>query len=281
VLLMLIRVMKCNLIVAGFAKCGTSSLHEYLDLHPQVCMSSEKEPHYFSVTKKRERGLDWYNSLFENADEQVSVFGESSTSYAVWEPSLVRIRQEVENPKMILILRDPLERLLSHYRWMYALGKEKLSLDAALRAEERSVVSPDVHRGGCYPWYRRTSNYSYFIPLTEMIFGRENVLLLKSEELARSPQEVLDRCFDFLNLQPFTLNNQIRSNATVDKRVGRFSALSRVLQPMPGIVKEPLKQLRDIVGLGARKRVAPMPSETTLSHLRAELELDFQKYKEV
>lgn len=273
--------MKCNLILAGFAKCGTSSLHEYLDMHPQICMSLKKEPHYFSTKRASVMGEGWYDSLFDHAPDSVRFYGESSTSYAVWEPSLVRIKQEIRNPKIILILRDPLERLLSHYRWMYALGKETLSLDAALRAEQRSVVSPDVHQGGCYPWYRRTSNYSYFVPLAELIFGRDNVLVLKSEELAKSPQEVLDRCFHFLELQTFALKDQIQSNATADKRVGRFPMLSRILQPIPEIVKNPLRQLRDLVGLGARKRVAPMPSEKTLSHLRAELEVDFQKYKEM
>jgi hypothetical protein len=217
--------MKCNLVVAGFGKSGTSSLHQYLDLHPDIRMSSEKEPHFFSKSKKRARGEEWYDSLFDGARDE-TVFGESSTTYSAWEPALVRIKQELSDPKIILLLRDPLERLLSHYRWMVAIGLEKLPLAQALEAEKRSPVSPEIHRRGCYPWYRRGSHYSHFVPLIQMIFGPEKVLLIRTEDLARNPRALLDECFRFLELRPFDIGTtEIHSNETANKLPhGRMAA---------------------------------------------------------
>lgn len=79
--------MKCNLVVAGFAKCGTTSLHKYLDLHPRICMSSRKEPHYFSLKAAYAKGSGWYDSLFDHSTAESTLFGESSTSYSTWEPA--------------------------------------------------------------------------------------------------------------------------------------------------------------------------------------------------
>lgn len=56
----------CNLVVPGAAKSGTSALHEMLDAHPRVQMSSTKEPHYFSEDEIHENGVNWHNSLFSN-----------------------------------------------------------------------------------------------------------------------------------------------------------------------------------------------------------------------
>ena len=278
--LTIIKAMKCNLIVPGFAKCGSSSLHEYLDLHPQICMSSEKEPHYFALKKDPQRGPDWHDSLFDHASNQVRIFGESSTSYSVLEPALTRVKSELDNPKVILILREPLERLLSHYNWRYSLGLETLSLEEGLAAEAISPIT-ELRRNGGHRWYRRASNYSHFVPLIRQIFGDNNVLLLKSVDLAESPQEVLARCFDFLGIDPFVINQEIRSNVTADKRVNRFPMLSQILSPLPSPIKATLKGIQSAIGLGGRQLVAPVPSGETLSSLRKELEADYEVYNQL
>lgn len=273
--------MKCNLIVAGFAKCGTSSLHEYLDRHPQICMSSQKEPHYFSVSKQRKFGSQWHDDLFFKADPSVEVFGESSTSYAVWEPALIRIKKELDAPKIILILREPLERLLSHYQWMYALGLEKMTLENALKKEERSVVSPDVSREGCYPWYRRTSNYSHFVPLIQMIFGQENVLIITSRGLLNEPQKTLDKCFQFLSVKEFNFDGaRIKLNQTKTKKVRRRTDLDKLWMLMPITVRLRMTHLKEVYlkYFGFKQYVAPRPKPETIEHLKKELHDDCVLY---
>lgn len=278
-LLMNKSVMKCNLILAGFAKCGTSSLHEYLNLHPRICMSSSKEPQYFSKVNRRSLGMSWHDSLFE---EDAQYYGESSTMYSVWEPALVRIKQEVHAPKLILILRDPIDRLLSHYRWMYALGLENQGLERALSVEKKMALSPEIHQKGCYPWYRRMSNYSYFVPLIEMIFGDENVLVLSTDELLEHPQRVIDKCFSFLKLSQVSIHQEILSNQTSEKKVPRELGLGWIYRSLPASVRSKVAPIRSrfFRVTGSSKKVAPMPSDEFLEELSKELEEDIQFYRQ-
>ena len=73
----------CNLVVPGAAKSGTSSLHEALNKHPEICMSEIKEPHYFCRLGKYAQGSSYHNSLF-TAEETAKFFGESSTAPPIW-----------------------------------------------------------------------------------------------------------------------------------------------------------------------------------------------------
>jgi hypothetical protein len=128
-----------NFFIVGAAKAGTTSLYYYLDGIPGVCMSKVKEPYYFSphyiqvypgetVTDKEE-----YLRLFENASNYIAV-GEASPSY-LWDPDSPKlIHQAVPNARIILLLRDPIERAYSHYLMDVKLGAhdKKLSFYQAL-----------------------------------------------------------------------------------------------------------------------------------------------------
>ncbi len=231
---------RCNLIVPGFAKSGTSSLHEYLNLHPGICMSSNKEPHHFAFTDKVSRGAEDHNALFKKSDGNEVWFGESSTSYAVWEPALCRIKSNLSNTRLIVLLRDPVERLLSHYGWMYALGLEPRELMAALDNETKEPTLPELSRKGCYPWYRRHSNYSYFCELMKFIFGDENILFINSDDLKNNPERTLNQCFRFLQLSPIKFEGVIHVNKTCEKTTQRTLGLDQVVKPIP-------RGLRDFV----------------------------------
>lgn len=244
-------------------------------------MSSVKEPHYFSVASRMARGAAWYDSLFEDAGPKVKIFGESSTSYSVWEPSLVRIRNSLQNPRIIVIMRHPLERLLSHYRWMYALGFENRNLKKALVNEANSVVSPERHINGCYPWYRRCSHYSYFVPLMQMVFEPENVLLLRSSTLLDSPNEALRKCFEFLGVAPFNVQCEIRTNATDEKVVAKYKGLRRVVRRLPSFVHAPIKLMESHFNIGPRRLIAPVPTESFLESLSLDLAEDIEYYENV
>lgn len=65
-----------NLIIIGAMKCGTTSLHNYLNLHPQICMSQDKEPEFFVEEKNWPKGLTWYESFFPYT---AKIIGESTS----------------------------------------------------------------------------------------------------------------------------------------------------------------------------------------------------------
>ena len=273
----------CNLVVPGFAKSGTSSLHEYLNIHPQICMSSVKEPHIFSFEDRFKKGADEHNGLFSGAGSDVRVCGESSTMYAVWEPALLRIRNNLENPKLIVLLREPKARLISHYNWMYALGLEKRSLLDALEYESRSPISPEIGRSGCYPWYRRHSHYSYFCELMIALFGEGSLLFLRSEDLKESPGEVLKKCFDFLKLDECCIEQNITANETSKKVVQRTYGMDKISGMLPQSFRDkidPNKTIRNSVKkvFGDYQKAASPPSQSCLSELDQILKDDIAYY---
>lgn len=103
--------MRPNLVVIGAAKCGTTSLHEYLNAHPQIAMSREKELDFFVAEKNWSRGLDWYEAQFEDAP----IRGESSVSYAAfpeYQGVPERIVRALPDARVIYLVRDPVERVV-------------------------------------------------------------------------------------------------------------------------------------------------------------------------
>lgn len=278
--------MKCNLIVPGFAKSGTSSLHKYLDMHPRICMSSVKEPHFFFFENRFKKGPHNHDHLFSHASQNDLWFGESSTSYAVWEPALLRIRKCLITPRIILLLRNPVERLLSHYRWMFALGLETKGIKEALIRERKSPVLPEVSLKGCYPWYRRHSNYSYFCELMFAMFGEESVLLLSSDDLKLDPQYALNRCFSFLGLDSIEIIQDVVENQTSEKTIQRTFGFGVLLKSIPIFWREQLdseRRLRNTVKkvFGRVRRVAPSPTKADMGYIEELLAEDIEYYRKL
>ena len=109
-----------NLIIIGAMKCGTSALHQYLDQHPDIAMSKEKELDFFIEDRNWRKGLDWYRSMFPDSGV---VRGEASPDYTHY-PAIPgvpeRMHTVVPGAKLIYMVRDPVERMLSQYmhnRW--------------------------------------------------------------------------------------------------------------------------------------------------------------------
>ena len=189
---------RCNLIVPGAAKSGTSSLHEYLDEHPLISMSSSKEPHHFCRDDLYARGAEPHNSLFDEKSE-ARYFGESSTGYLPWSAAAERICRDLESPKVIIVLRHPVERCFSHYRWRYRLGLEKRSFLDAVK-EDGFGYHPGKPAQFGYMAYLEFSRYSKQCPVWEDAVGTANCLLLSSCDLFDHQEGTLTRCFDFLDL---------------------------------------------------------------------------------
>ena len=102
--------MRPNLIIIGAAKAGTTSLHYYLGLHPEISMSQRKELRFFSHEKYWSRGIEWYESHFSGI---AKIYGETSPSYAMYprypDPP-ERMHALVPHAKLIYVVSDPIER---------------------------------------------------------------------------------------------------------------------------------------------------------------------------
>ena len=107
-----------DFIIIGAMKCATSTLHEQLARQAGIFMSTPKEPNFFSDDEQWERGIGWYASLFNLADE-CDICGESSTHYTklpTYPHTIERMREHLgDDVRMIYIMRHPIDRLISHY----------------------------------------------------------------------------------------------------------------------------------------------------------------------
>lgn len=181
-----------NFFIVGVAKAGTTSLYEWLKQHPQVYMSAAKEPRFFSSDLPHPTGLvikdeHEYLNLFSKASGYQAI-GEATPSYfQFWRVVPDRIRRAVPNARIIVLLRDPVERAYSAYLALYRAGREQQgSFYDALRD------SPDA------PIYCQT----YSMPTRAYLeaFGEQNVLVLMFERLVSNPNELLVEVAGFLEI---------------------------------------------------------------------------------
>jgi hypothetical protein len=250
-----------NLIIIGSAKAGTTSLHSYLGLHPQVSMSREKELHFFTAALNWSRGLDWYQSWF---DASAQVRGEASPSYTAY-PTHAGVAQRmasiVPDARLIYLVRDPVERLVSNYVQRYADGRESRSLDAALADLETSDY---VHRS---MYHRQISQYLPSYPL-------ERFLILEQKALKYQRQATLKQVFSFLGVDPnfehpgfFREENQSR-----DKRCKTAMGLA-LKRSMVGKItaRLPKRWQRSVNEILYRPFSTPVPQPILSLHLRQKL----------
>jgi len=179
-----------NLIVIGAAKCGTTSLHEYLDLHPQIAMSREKELGFFVEGKNWSRGVDWYASQF---DADAAVRGESTPAYSaypLYEGVPGRIAQVVPDAKLVYLVRDPIDRIVSHYTHRTINFPDMGTLEAALR--------DDTLRR----WFVEPSRYWLQLVQYRAHFPDEQIIVVDSDELRLRRRETLESVFRFVGVDP-------------------------------------------------------------------------------
>jgi hypothetical protein len=270
----------CNLVVPGAAKSGTSSLHSLLDRHPAICMSHPKEPHHFSMPDRFARGPEAHNAIFAAQGRDIRFYGESSTTYLVDEPSRHRLSRCLPGARIIIIMREPVARTLSHHRWMTRLGFERRSLVRAI-AENGHGFDPAHHWDGNYKSYLQFSNYSRYIPKWAETFGADNVLLLRSEDLKRDQRAVLRRCLDFLGLPAIRVDGTVEKNRTEQTIRAMPFALRPVERRLPGRLRAsyPYRALRWRLLRAATPKPAERPTDEEERALREALADDIAFYR--
>jgi len=179
-----------NLFIIGAMKSGTTSLHEYLDTHPQIAMSDVKEPGYFVEELGLHKGEAWYLSLWDQ-DPQYRYRGESSTHYTklpIFQGVPERLHRFSPEARLIYIMRNPFDRVVSHY-WH------------ALRdAHHGGELRPMLKAVQADPGYLAFSDYAMQLKPYFERFGKEAVLTLTFEALVEDPQREVDRIYRWLKL---------------------------------------------------------------------------------
>jgi hypothetical protein len=180
-----------NFIIIGAQKCGTSSLHTYLDEHPDIQMSTEKEVQYFSEEWRWEQGLEWYQNRFP---EGPGLKGEASPQYT-WYPycdkSAERMAALLPDIKLIYMVRDPITRMASQYQDWVAQFWERGSFEEAMEN-----IDEWPHR------YRVTSSYWYQLQHYLKYYKPEQIKVVALEDLSKATTVTMRGILEFLEVNP-------------------------------------------------------------------------------
>jgi len=204
-----------DFIVAGVQKGGTTFLYQEMLRHPEIKGSLTKEVHFFDANY--DRGVDWYSGMFPRpSGRSKTILGEASPAYIFHPDGVRRIAETVPDVRLIVILRDPVQRALSHYKHERRLGFETAgSFEEALELED-SRVSDEydklVDRSLSTSFavghfgYTRRGMYAEQLKRAVNLIGRENLLVLISEEMFADPVGATRTALDFVGASPHSID---------------------------------------------------------------------------
>lgn len=204
-----------DFLIVGQQKCGTTSLYSYLIKHPQILPALKKEIHFWN--ENANLGRDWYLSHFPAISSGSGyITGEASATYldtAHISPEIAKILPDI---KIIVLLRNPVDRTISHYHMRSRDRNESASMQEAVFS---GIVARDNDSGEKPVGSKRDNRYlagSRYVELLRQwmsVIPREQFLVLRSEDLFINPMEVVNRTFDFLGVEPHELSNYRKSNS--------------------------------------------------------------------
>lgn len=294
---------KPNFIIVGAAKAGTTSLYRYLESHPQVFMPELKEPLFFIKESIKNHTVDpwvkeaiaksskgktyidkWedYLKLFEGG-KNAKAIGEASATYLYYyRESIPGIKKALGEAKIIIILRDPVKKAFSQYKYLKKRHAEPLSFKEGIMKENDRIEQD-------YSTLYHYTKQGFFAKQVEAFIRHfENVKVVLLNDLQKNPMTVLNEIADFLEIEPFEQNvSLVRHNATEHIPRSRFIGkiinhpLVRVIRKgviqtiFPGYYKKIKNKLLDI------NSINPVLSDETAQLLEELFKNDVEKLEKV
>lgn len=201
-----------SFLICGAQKSGTTALADYLRLHKKVYIPKQKELHFFDDER-----VDWncpdygrYNKAFSGRSYG-QVCGEATPIYMYWNASPERIWKYRKNMRLVVVLRNPVDRAYSHWNMERSRGNETRRFEEAIQNElerlEERIGSQDRIRS-----YVDRGFYSWQIRRLWTIFGREAVLVIKQEDLYTDTKKTLNRVFEHIGVPKMEIGVSIMSH---------------------------------------------------------------------
>ena len=204
--------MKVNTIIIGAGRSGTTSLYEYLKQHPDVYFSITKEVHYFSIAELYARGESYFHSLFPDVKDQ-KIIATADTYLLIDKQAPERIKNYNPAMKIIILLRDPVDRAYSNYNYSINYGHEKkqVSFLGSMPLEYDRLNNLNiVDQNNLCHFYG--SLYDQHVSYWMQFFPAENFIILKTDDLQKSPQQTVNQLFNFLKIEEIAIDTSQKFN---------------------------------------------------------------------
>jgi len=205
----LVKDFKLDFIGIGAAKSATSWIFECLKEHPQICASSKKEVHFFDTPYNYRKGLDYYYSFFKHC-EVGKIKGEFSPGYLYRNKSAERIYNAFPGVRLIVCLRNPIERAYSHYKFSQQRGGSMSIYPSFSEAINRDAVL--LGKGFYFEQLKR-----YFD-----LFPEKNIFVGLYDDLEKDPLKFIQRVYVFLGVDssfvPSLANKRKGSTGSVERK---------------------------------------------------------------
>ena len=249
-----------DFVVIGSQKCGTTSLYHYIKTHPNFVPPYKKGGTFFDANFSK--GFPWYRAHFPLVSEMTEkrsaggtyITGEVATSY-IHHPLAAKRMAELlpQTVKLFAVIRNPVDRAYSHYQHMVRTGRETLSFQAALDAEEERVdrgmervIAGDDEALRFFRDYSYKSRGRYAEQLERWfnVFDKKQFLILKSEDLFGKPAWACNQIYSFLNLPEWEQSKYDNANP------GRYSSAdAEILRSLAEYFKPLNQQLYELIGM--------------------------------
>lgn len=238
-----------NFLVIGAAKAGTTALYHQLAQHPDVFMSTPKEPLFFAldgtdthfhgpdadagINRVSVRQLAAYERLFSSAREHRAI-GEASTGYLYYPQAPQRIHHHIPDARLVAVLRHPVDRAFSSYSHMVRDGYESLSFEDALNAEPERIRA-----GWQHLWhYTAAGRYSEQVQRYLQHFDRAQLAVFTYDEYTEQPEAVLRAIFTHLGIDAnFTPDVSLRYNVSGAPKVPALNRLINKNNPVKAMLR--------------------------------------------
>lgn len=209
--------------VIGAAKSGTTSLYEFLNAHPDVCMSSVKEPNFFSYKEIEQQKLYYKVKNIKTVESYARLFGdckpgqikgEASVSYIFYPRTASLIKEFAPEARIIAILRNPMQRAVSHYNMDRNLGLVKLKLREVFTEPDRYPLY--------FQQYFELGNYHTHLKKYFEIFHKDRIAVFLYDELIDHEARLAERLCSFLQIQPPQSDTPIQASNITSRPKSRL-----------------------------------------------------------
>ncbi len=222
-----------SFIIVGAVRCGTTSLYYNICEHSCVLPASYDEIGFFD--SNYELGINWYKSMFPTkfkmkkieSKSGICITGEDTPFYFWDKKSIERIKKDIPKIKLIILLRNPIDRAYSNYHLGVRLGSELLSFEDSIKKEiELLEKNNDIESDGIEKFLRPRSYiakglYYHQIKYWYEVFSKNQILVISTENLEINPHQTLEQIFNFLGIP----NEQIQN--IQNRKVGNYQKMNK------------------------------------------------------